>query len=87
MKLDIDSPSIRIVLEECGTEIEDDDILQFNEGKTLMFLQPGEIWTPFHRFLLFENRNRPISSLLSTYSLFHQEQMHLKSNTVILLNY
>jgi len=44
-KLNISTDGCKVVLEEDGSEIDDDDILQDSVGSTLMILQQGEDWT------------------------------------------
>ena len=39
-------PDISVVLEEDGTEIDEDDILLELGGQTLMLLAPRELWAP-----------------------------------------
>jgi len=43
-RLNIGSDGCKVVLEEDGSEIEDDELLQELEASTLMILQQGEDW-------------------------------------------
>ena len=44
-KLGISADGCKVVLEEDGSEIEDDETLQAYEESVLMILQPGEKWS------------------------------------------
>jgi len=44
-KLNISSDGCKVVLEEDGSEIDDDELLQDLVGSTLMILQQGEDWS------------------------------------------